>query len=448
MTIGGIWDYYTKKVGYGELPASKLQGTAVSHDIPGDMHRQRAVCKKEWLKRINPFGTDVDNDAIDKAWLSRLVRKVAKYLTLGFVPIVVFDGKKSKLKMDNAGVKRGKPVASAEEQLAALREKHAGRDPLLIPAADQALARTLLERVDRMPSKSVQKCKSLFQELGIPWVQSKGEAERTCSLMNKQGLTSAVLSVDGDCLAFGAQLILREEKDVYDSEGFGSVGFETAEIEPMLDAVGMDFPLFQQLCIMAGTDFNSNLKGIGFNKAIPLLRQHKSITRLSRVMDTSVLNYSEVKKEFEIVDWKETAESWCLMLGDDDERDAEVLGRYGLQVLADQLANGKSRAMELCGEWLVEHETDRQVSVEIAIEPEIQAVLEAAIDTEIGKLLLELPGLEGIVSGPRVEAPPEPPVSTVTALRTRAVRVRPRPAPITETEAKSEASQQASTDAS
>lgn len=454
MTIGGIWDYYTKKVGYGELPASKLQGTAVAVDISGDMHRQRAVCKKDYLRRINPFGTDIDNDAIDKVWLARLVRQTAKYLTLGFIPIVVFDGKKSKLKMDNAGVKRGKPVASAEEQLTALREKHAGRDPLLIPAADQALARTLLERVDRMPQKSSQKCKSLFQELGIPWVQSTGEAERTCSLMNKQGLTSAVLSVDGDCFAFGAQLILREEKDVYDSEGFGSVGFETAEIEPMLDAVGMDFPLFQQLCIMAGTDFNQNLKGIGFNKAIPLLRQHKSITRLSKVMDTSVLNYSEVKKEFEIVDWKETAESWCLRLEDDDEHDREVLARYGMEVLAEQLANGKSRAMEMCREWLEEHETREERALELS--PKMEAFLlvkqgmelrteqmtcgerlDQALKTETSELVVPVIAFE-----PETQA--EAPLPAVIALRTRVVRVRPRPAPTPET--KSEASSQASVD--
>lgn len=352
MTIGGIWDYYGKKVGYGEIAASELRGKAVSTDISVFMHRQRAVCKKDYLKRINPFSTDVDNDAIDKVWLARVLRQVMRYLTLGFLPIVVFDGKKSKLKMDNAGVKRSKPVASAEEQLGALREKHAGRDPLLIPASDQALARTLLERVDRMPNKSVQKCKTLFQDLGIPWVQSKGEAERTCSLMNRQGLVAAVISVDGDCLAFGAQLILREEKDIYDSEGFGSTGFVTAEIEPLLDSVGMDFSLFQQLCIMAGTDFNQNMKGISFNKAIPLLRQHKSIARLSKVMDTTILNYEQVKKEFEIVDWKETAESWSLRLEDDTEMDLTVLSRYGMEAMTEQLANGKRQALNACGEWL------------------------------------------------------------------------------------------------
>lgn len=346
MTIGGIWDYYSKKVGYGEISASKLAGKCIAVDSPGTMHKMRAVCKKDYLRRINPFSTEVDNDAIDKVWIARSLVQVIEYLHLGFLPIIVFDGKKSPLKIANAGADRLKTSKKAEEDLQRLRDQYKGVDPIVIPSAAIAKARTLLESVDRMPRASVEKYKSILQELGFPWVQSKGEGERTCSLLNAQGLCYAIISADGDCFPFGGQLILREKIDVYDEDGFGSVGFSTAEIGPLLQSVGMEFPLFQELCIMAGTDFNKNIKGIGFNKAIPLLLEYCSISRLGRAMDVSILNHREVRKEFKIVDWKETAEKWQLELLNDTESDIAVLEKYGLQSMRERLVEGKERVLE------------------------------------------------------------------------------------------------------
>jgi flap endonuclease-1 len=330
-------------VGYGKISASDLQGKMVAVDSPGTMHRMRAVCKKDYLRHVNPFTVAIDDDAIDAVWLMRSLKQVIEYLNLGFLPVLVFDGKKSPLKMTKAGAERLSLNKKAVDELQALREIHSGIDPLLIPAADVAKARTLLESIDRMPRASVEKYKLLMQELGLPWVQSNGEGERTCSLLNAQGLCHAVLSVDGDCFPFGANLILRERIDVYDDDGFGSVGFSTAEIEPLLDSVGMDFKLFQQLCIMSGTDFNHNVKGIGFNKAIPLLRKHRGIRGLSKVMDVSILNYGEVKEEFEIVSWKDTAVEWCLEMKNDSVSDDVVLKKYGMELVSEQLANAKSR---------------------------------------------------------------------------------------------------------
>ena len=347
MTIGGIWLYYGKKVGYGKLAASELRGKLVAVDCPGNMHRMRAVCKKNYLRGINPFAVEVDNEAIDTVWLVRSLQQVIEYLLLGFVPIMVFDGKKSELKIAKAGAERLAASKKAENSLQELRDEYSGTDPLLVPATAVAKARTLLESIDRMPRASVQKYKSLIKELDIPWVESNGEGERTCSLLNAQEICHAVLSVDGDCFPFGANLILRERIDMVNDEGFGVIGFSTAEIEPMLDSVGMDFSLFQQLCIMAGTDFNHNIKGLGFNKAIPLLREHKSIRAIGKNTkhDVSILNYKEVRKEFAIVPWEETASDWSLDMVQNVASDEEVLTRYGMDTLAEQLSRAKRRAI-------------------------------------------------------------------------------------------------------
>ncbi|CAH6421353.1 XPG family DNA repair endonuclease [uncultured virus] len=350
MTIGGIWAYYAKNVGYGKLASSELRGKLVVVDCPGNMHRMRAVCKKEYLYRINPFATEVDNDAIDRTWLTKSLQQVIEYMSLGFIPIMVFDGKKSHLKVSNAGSDRLAIAKKAADKLQALRDEYAAVDPLIIPSAAISSARTLLESIDRVPRASVEKYKNLMKSLGIPWVQSLGEGERTCSLMNLQGACEAVISVDGDCLAFGAKLILRERINVFNEDGFGEVGFSTAEIQPLLEQVGMEFPLFQQLCIMAGTDFNKNIRGIGFNKAIPLLVEHGSISRVGKKTkhDISILNHREVSKEFTIVPWQETADTWSLDLMHDLASDEEILTSYDIGALSESLARAKRRAISCC----------------------------------------------------------------------------------------------------
>lgn len=45
--------------------------------------------------------------------------------------------------------------------------------------------------------------------MGIPVVQSPGEAEAQCSFMNKIGKVDAVCTEDTDSIVFGTQLLIR-----------------------------------------------------------------------------------------------------------------------------------------------------------------------------------------------------------------------------------------------
>lgn len=346
MTITGLWPYYKKHVQYGQVRSSEFRGKKLAADAADSYYAHRSVCKKEHLRRINPFSVEVDDTVIDTTWLNRSLLAMIDHLSQGYVPVLVFDGKKSPLKTAKAGVERGAVASKAVAELASLRLQYKDTHHLVVPAPDQKKARELLEKIDRVPQASKERYMSFFKELGLPWVQSTGEAERTCALLNRDGVCAAVLSSDGDSLACGANLVLRERMEV-SVDGHMVPGFSTAELEPLLDSLKIDFPLFQELCIMSGTDFNKNMKGIGFGKALPLLREYKSIRKIGEhgKYDISVLNHKEVKKEFAVVPWEQTASAWQLDLLNDPTSDLEVLKRYGYESLSTKLGYAKKRAL-------------------------------------------------------------------------------------------------------
>lgn len=109
----------------------------------------------------------------------------------------------------------------------------------------------------------------LLEAFGIPVVEARGEAEQTCAVLNKVGKVDACDSKDGDCLLFGAQVVLSGLKlttetadcsvlvcraeEVWKSLGFGREGLVAA-------------------AQMIGNDFQEGTKDVGGKLAIRVVR--------------------------------------------------------------------------------------------------------------------------------------------------------------------------------
>ncbi len=340
MTIKGLWKYYVDKVGYGEIEASELKGKLVAVDILGTVYSTRAVAKKIYLRTINPICDRVDEEAIDKIWLSRSVDHLFTLLAQGFIPIYVYDGPHPELKKNTLN-NRSKIVNNAKEEIIAILTKYEKVDIMKVPAKDIERMRALLERVDRVPNESKKKFFDIHRNLGIPWVKCKGEGERTCALLNHWGIVAAVKSSDSDCLPCGAKLILLDPISVYDTNGFGSPGFATARLDLLLNKLGMEMDLFQDLCIMSGTDFNDNIPNKSWGRSLELLLKYKSISIIGKKegLDISCLNHREVRKMFEIIPWEDTVEDYSLNLSFDEKAATAVLNKYDLMNKMPTLLN-------------------------------------------------------------------------------------------------------------
>lgn len=116
-------------------------------------------------------------------------------------------------------------------------------------------------------------CKKLLGLMGVPVVEAPSEAEAQCAALCKSGKVYAVASEDMDSLTFGAPRFLRHLMDP-SSKKIPVMEFEMAKV---LEELSLTMDQFIDLCILSGCDYCDNIKGIGGQTALKLIRQHGSI---------------------------------------------------------------------------------------------------------------------------------------------------------------------------
>ena len=135
---------------------------------------------------------------------------------------------------------------------------------------------------------------NMLDVLKVPWVLAPGEAEKEGARMVLHGEAAAVLSEDSDCLAYKAPVFLCKPD-------FGGKTVRRVNFLKLLDAVEMSGQEFVDFCIMCGTDYNPNIRGIGVCKSFSLIKKWKSIEDIPK-LNTTTLNHHVGRKLFHIED--------------------------------------------------------------------------------------------------------------------------------------------------
>jgi 5'-3' exonuclease len=136
--------------------------------------------------------------------------------------------------------------------------------------------------------------KELFAICGVPIHIATGEAERSCSALNCQGFVSAVLTDDTDVLAYSAPTMLCK------------IDFQTntcieLDYQEILSELKLTSAEFLDLCIMCGTDYNTNLPKVGCDKSFKLIQQYRTLENIEEAFphfNYDVLNYRRVRELF------------------------------------------------------------------------------------------------------------------------------------------------------
>ena len=143
--------------------------------------------------------------------------------------------------------------------------------------------------------------KALFDVLKIEWILANGEAETHCAWMVKTNNASAVLSEDSDCLAYGVETFLLKPN-------FSQKKLKKITFSKLLEKLELSQDEFLDFCIMCGTDYNPNMKGIGVKRSYALIQKHRSIDSITaggatpKKLDIAVLKHKVVRKLFTLSD--------------------------------------------------------------------------------------------------------------------------------------------------
>ena len=111
--------------------------------------------------------------------LRNLFYRVRRLLLLGVQLVVVVDGKAPEIKLFSMRQRQKESNSRSPDRL-------------------RRSFRTVLEQ-----------CRSLLEAMGVAWLQSPGEAESMCALINRLGLVDGCITNDGDAFLYGASVVYR-----------------------------------------------------------------------------------------------------------------------------------------------------------------------------------------------------------------------------------------------
>ncbi len=184
----------------------------------------------------------------------------------------------------------------------------------------------------------------LLELLGLPVVQSPSEGEAQAAYMARRGDVFAVGSQDFDSLLFGAprmiyNLTLAERRRIVSD--FIHIEPHLIELRQVLRKLGINHDQLIVLAILAGTDFNPNVPGVGPKSALELVQRYKNFNNLfKKVGWTYIYSWQEIfdhirtmpvtnnyKLRWKKIDKKAVKRFLCKEYDFDDKRVASALSK-------------------------------------------------------------------------------------------------------------------------
>nr|CAB3497589.1 unnamed protein product [Digitaria exilis] len=199
-----------------------------------------------------------------------MLNRTVRMLEAGIKPVFVFDGEPPEMKK--------KELAKRS-----LKRDDATKDlNRAIEAGDEDSIEKFGKRTVKVTKKHNDDCKRLLRLMGVPVVEAPGEAEAQCASLCENHQVYAVASEDMDSLTFGARRFLRHLTDL----GYKKSPVTEFEVSKVLEELGLTMDQFIDLCILSGCDYCENIKGIGGQRALKLIRQHGCIEVLQNLKQT------------------------------------------------------------------------------------------------------------------------------------------------------------------
>lgn len=277
-------------------------------------------------------------------WLASFVDFLINFKKLGIFPIFIFDGLEVPDEKREEQQRRRQTVTTMKDKLVKgkelIKEVERCRDLKKLPAesviADlkeiigpkraevlgtnfkdiYSIAPSLefaIRKLEQQTSPILPQYTSIARDfieaLGYDHYLAKGEAEALCASMAIEGSVDAVITEDGDVMAYGCPFLLckwtRGQCDVI-------------ALDDLLKGLDLSFDAFRDFCIMSGCDYNSRAKlppnpkakvkegkepqprPVGAVTALKLIQEHGSLDKIEKELwNPEVLNFRRCRELFQ-----------------------------------------------------------------------------------------------------------------------------------------------------
>ena len=250
-------------------------------------------------------------------WLELILKLIATLRRNHIHCIFIFDGEsppeknvekmkrrqeKEKLKRNinnlNEAVEEYNKTGAVPEILIKLWNRR--RSKRLLGGSNNINMEWVLEKVKQknnqlinIQPKDFDDIKHLLGILNIPYYTAPGEAEKMCAKLCIDGKINAVLSEDTDIIAYGSPVFLTK----IDMSNDTVIAIQNKSI---LENLELSQSQLLDLCIMCGTDYNTNIFRVGAHTAYKKLCKYNNIEGIEEKtsLDTSILKYKRSRELF------------------------------------------------------------------------------------------------------------------------------------------------------
>lgn len=254
-----IWDLIPRR----EIEINELSGKILAVDASPVLY--------QFLSSIRQSdGTPLmDSHGNITSHLMGIFTRITRLIQEDIKLIFCFDGKIPALKYQETESREAKKLIAEEKLKEAIKSED---KDLMLKYSKQSI---------RLDKNIINESKELLNALGIPVIQSPGEAEAQCSFIAERGHAFGVVSQDADALLYSTPILIRNltisQRRKLPSGAYISIKPELIELKNVLSTLNLNQDQLLALAILTGTDYNKKgVKGIGPKTALKLVKEYKN----------------------------------------------------------------------------------------------------------------------------------------------------------------------------
>lgn len=327
------------KSGIRTYPFSRFKGMKISVDASLAIHSTVIAMRSN--------GRDMKNSKGElTSHLHGLFYKVLTFLENDMVPIFVFDGKAPKIK-NKTILKRHARKDLAEKNLEGLTDSE---DETYIKNFKQTFKPT---------KDNILEAQILLDLMGIPYMVAPGEADVVCAWLaarydaNGKKYVKGVCSDDSDMLPLGAPYLFKDMLRFMSK----NKPVTAVNLNNTLAEMKLTMDQFVDLCVLLGTDYCDNIKGIGPKGAYKLILKYGTLEKVLQSLHRKKAKDSDDDND---EDTKENDNEKCMIAAKNYFKDAlkGIDDSKDFVITDDQLRLKKYQYEELMDFMCVKHNFD------------------------------------------------------------------------------------------
>ena len=242
-----------------------------------------------------------------------LFHKTIQYLSLGIIPIYIFDGKP--------------PLE--KQSVINERNKKASECKILSEKSETKEEQIKHERGSiRVKKYHIEDLKKLFNLMGVSYIHPDGEAEAYAAELCRKGFVDYVVSEDMDTLVYGCPKMIRSclDKSIPRRDVVSVINLET-----ILKDLQMDMKEFTDMCIICGCDYCPTIPKVGTVRSLNYIQTYKTIEsfiesgKCSNIPQEFIEKFTSARDLFSIFKDKINIESLPIF---DSQYDKEKLSSF------------------------------------------------------------------------------------------------------------------------